>query len=42
MKLLELVSGTKSVGKVAERLGYEVIPLDVGMHSAMPSLLGPV
>ena len=24
MKLLELFSGTKSVGKVAEQLGYEV------------------
>ena len=24
MKLLELFSGTKSVGKVAEKLGYEV------------------
>jgi len=29
MKLLELFSGTKSVGKVAERLGYEVISLDL-------------
>ena len=29
MKLLELFSGTKSVGKVAERLGYEVTSLDL-------------
>ena len=29
MKLLELFSGTKSVGKVAEQLGYEVISLDL-------------
>ena len=27
MRLLELFSGTKSVGKVAEQLGYEVISL---------------
>ena len=27
MKLLALFSGTKSVGNVAERLGYEVISL---------------
>ena len=29
MTLLELVSGTKSVGHVAERLGYEVISFDL-------------
>ena len=29
MKLLELFSGTKFVGKVAERQGYEVISLDL-------------
>ena len=29
MKLLELFSGTKSVGKVAERLGYDVTSLDL-------------
>ena len=29
MKLLELFSGTKSVGKVAEKFGYEVISLDL-------------
>ena len=29
MRLLELFSGTKSVGKVAEQLGYEVISLDL-------------
>ena len=29
MKLLELFSGTKSVGKVAEQLGYEVTSLDL-------------
>ena len=28
MRLLELFSGTKSVGKVAEQLGYEVTSLD--------------
>jgi len=29
MKLLELFSGTKSVGKVAQQLGYEVTSLDL-------------
>ena len=29
MRLLELFSGTKSVGKVAEALGYEVVSLDL-------------
>ena len=29
MRLLELFSGTKSVGKVAEALGYEVTSLDL-------------
>ncbi len=29
MRLLELFSGTKSVGKVAETLGYEVTSLDL-------------
>ena len=29
MKLLELFSGTKSVGKVAEQLGYDVVSLDL-------------
>ena len=29
MKLLELFSGTKSVGRVAEQLGYEVVSLDL-------------
>jgi site-specific DNA-cytosine methylase len=29
MRLLELFSGTKSVGNVAEKLGYEVISLDL-------------
>ena len=29
MRLLKLFSGTKSVGKVAEQLGYEVISLDL-------------
>ena len=29
MKLLELFSGTKSVGQVAEQLGYEVTSLDL-------------
>ena len=29
MRLLELFSGTKSVGKVAEQLGYEVTSLDL-------------
>ena len=29
MKLLELFSGTKSVGTVAEQLGYEVRSLDL-------------
>jgi hypothetical protein len=29
MNLLELFSGTKSVGKVAGQLGYEVISLDL-------------
>ena len=29
MKLLELFSGTGSVGRVAKRLGWEVISLDL-------------
>ena len=29
MKLLELFSGTKSVGKVAEKLGYDITSLDL-------------
>ena len=29
MRLLELFSGTRSVGKVAERLGFTVISLDI-------------
>ena len=29
MKLLELFSGTKYVGKVAEQLGYDVVSLDL-------------
>ena len=29
MRLLELFSGTRSVGKVAERLGYDVVSLDL-------------
>ena len=29
MKLLELSSGTQSVGKVAKNLGYEVVALDL-------------
>jgi len=29
MRLLELFSGTQSVGKVAEKLGYEIISLDI-------------
>ena len=29
MKLLELFSGTKSVSRVAEKLGYEVVSLDL-------------
>ena len=33
MKLLELFSGTKSVGKVAYQLGYEVISLDLNLKA---------
>ena len=29
LKILELLSGTKSVGKVAEELGFDVISLDL-------------
>ena len=31
MILLELFSGTKSVGKVAETLGFDVVSLDLKM-----------
>ena len=29
MKLLELFSGTKSVGKVAQQFGFDVVSLDL-------------
>jgi adenine-specific DNA methylase len=29
MKLLELFSGTSSVGKVAKQLGYDIVSLDL-------------
>ena len=29
MKLLEMFSGTGSVGKVAREIGYDVMPLDL-------------
>lgn len=36
MKLLELFAGSRSVGKVAERLGYDVFSVDIepfeGVH----------
>ena len=28
MRLLDLFSGTKRVGKIAEQLGYEIVSLD--------------
>ena len=31
MRLLELFNGTRSVGKVAEKLGFTVISLDIKM-----------
>ena len=39
MKFLERFSGTKSVGNVAERLGYEVISLDLTMMTSIIKLL---
>ena len=33
MKLLELFSGTQSVGKVAEELGYDVISVDINDYN---------
>ena len=33
MRLLELFSGTKSVGKVAYQLGYEVTSLDLNLKA---------
>ena len=40
MKLLELFSGTKSVGKVAEQLGYDVTSLDLKDADINTDILG--
>ena len=37
MKLLELFSGTGSVGKVAKELGYDVVSLDLKMPTSIPT-----
>jgi hypothetical protein len=42
LKLLELFSGTGSVGKVAESIGYDVVSLDRDMEEIWKQQYKPI